>query len=94
MTLDDEGNCADCGRHESEHRFPDGNWMWCWEHAPVPGFINTPFEIADQAQFKSYAHDGLDIWEWKQAILGDVMWETHQKIYVNGSYPVKWLDQL
>ncbi len=38
----------------------------------IPGFIHSPFDLTMDAGFRAQHDDGLDVWEWKLAIMRDV----------------------
>lgn len=38
----------------------------------IPGFIHSPFDLTMDAGFRAQHDDGLDVWEWKLAIMRDI----------------------
>jgi hypothetical protein len=38
----------------------------------LPGFLHTPFDLTMDAGFRAQHDDGLDVWEWKVAMMRDI----------------------
>jgi hypothetical protein len=38
----------------------------------IPGFLHSPFNLTTDAGFRAQHDDGLDVWEWKLAVMRDI----------------------